>query len=70
MIVKIQMPLSSSEKDPPCFVYNKDKSIEQFFSIPEDLKNFMRGRAKAYFYTEIDQEKRLVLKEEAPWQSW
>lgn len=68
MILKVQLPLASTEINPPALVYNEDQSI--YLHLPvENVSARMRGRPKVYFYaTERDGD--LYLDDEAPEQLW
>lgn len=67
-IVKIQMPLESSEPIPRALIYNRDRSILIFRPI-EDVKDMMDGEVKKFFFLQIINEKEVALRE-APWQEW
>jgi len=52
MIVKLQKPLASSERDPPWLVYNQSRSFRQFLqpnSIPAHIHKAMKDRNKGFF---------------------
>lgn len=53
MIVKIQMPLESTLKNPPCLVYNQDRSVEFHWPIDPQLKCLLGGEPKKYFEARV-----------------
>jgi len=55
MIVKVQIPLASSEPEPMALVYNEDRSVEMRIPIDIGLEVWMEGRAKAFFEAEIEE---------------
>ncbi len=69
IIVKVQLPLISSEKGPPAYVYSKDKVFQCFVTVNEDLINIMDDEPKKFFYANI-KNGTVNLLEEAPWQEW
>lgn len=71
MIVKVQIPLSSSESEPMALVYDQSRKYEIFMPVTEELKKEMSGSPKRYFYAYYDKnEKNTVLVRPAPSQSW
>ena len=69
MIVKVQVPLSSNEEDPPALVYNKDRSVQHGVPVTWELIDALDGKPKAFFYASV-RRTRLVLHRKAPWQTW
>lgn len=68
-IVKIQMPVMSSESDPSALLYNKSRSFE--VQIPaSQLKSKMKDSYKKFFYVKFKKPSGFTLLEEAPWQDW
>ena len=70
MIVKVQLPLSSNQKDPPAFIYDEKKEVEMFVPITKELLEHMDGEPKKYFKAHILKDGTLMLDEEAEEQSW
>lgn len=70
MIVKIQLPMSSTEYEPQALVYDKDKKMI-FCTLPisKDLVNRMDGRLKGYFHA-ILKNGELTIGDGAPEQEW
>lgn len=76
MIVKVQLPLYSTEKNPQALVYNKTRSIKMLVDVtPELLKWMSLGEEleppepKLFFKAHIKGDK-LVLNDYAKWQEW
>lgn len=69
LIVKIQVALFSSQKNPPALICSQDRTIEEFCdaSLVADI---MLERPKAYFKAHIDKNKKLVIGEEVEEQKW
>jgi hypothetical protein len=55
MILKLQMPIYSSEEEPKIYAYNRDKSFQGYMSITEDLRNLFNSRMKIYVDAEINE---------------
>jgi hypothetical protein len=70
MIIKLQVPLASSEPNPKALVYNQDRSVEQMFPISPEIMKLMKGRPKAYFVAKINADQELEILAEATPQSW
>ena len=52
MIVKLQRPLASTERDPPWLVYNQSRSFRQFIpanSLPAHVHKAMTERDRGFF---------------------
>lgn len=75
-IVKVQLPLFSSDGNAGVLVYNEDQSILQELPIRsvrevKELKRQMDGESKGYFWARIEDDgKGLILTRPAPWQQW
>ena len=69
MIVKVQLPLFSSEKNPPALIYNKDRKIYATVPVTEEVVELMGDSAKEFFHAEIE-DGNIVLGDKAPWQKW
>jgi hypothetical protein len=67
-IVKVQLPLATSEPKPKAMIYNKDRSVHMFTDV-DMVKNKMGKEKKLYFNAIVDGDS-LTLLERAPWQSW
>ena len=70
MIVKVQMPIITTEKYLVCLIYNEDRSVLAEMSVTKELKKEMKGELKKYFNAHTDKKKFIILDEEAPEQSW
>jgi hypothetical protein len=54
MIFKIQLPLETDLEIPQCFVYNKDRSVQFFFPLTEDIIEVADGSPKIFIEGEYD----------------
>lgn len=70
MIVKVQLPLSSTLASPPALVYSKDRKCMMKWQVNDELKQKMNGKVKAYFNTKKNDKGRLVLLDEVAEQAW
>jgi hypothetical protein len=48
-VVKLQVPIFSSDPHAQCLVYNEDRSFETFVPMDENIERAMKGRPKAFF---------------------
>lgn len=48
MIVKIQIPLMSSEENAEALVYNQTRSFQAHMPIDDTIKKFMNGEYKKF----------------------
>jgi len=69
-IVKVQMPVESSEETPKALVYTEGKKFMDFLTIDNKLKKKMGTDLKVYFYADIEAGGEVTLHGRAPWQSW
>lgn len=69
MIVKIQVPLSSSLKNPPALVYNEDRTVDFHIEVSV-VADIMLERPKAYFHAVLKKDGGLVIGKEAGDQPW
>lgn len=73
MIVKIQIPLSTNEKNPLALVYNEDRSFETFIPIGDELLWWMDGEPKAFFNVtlkKVRHETEMKIDSEVEFQDW
>lgn len=68
-IVKVQIPLSSSETNPPALVYDESRKWNQTIPVTEELLRACGSRMKGYFYAEVSSNG-VTLIGPAPLQSW
>lgn len=47
-VFKIQVPLHSSEENPPLLVYNRSRSIYFQLGVTDELRALIAGKAKVY----------------------
>lgn len=71
-IFKIQLPITSSEKDPPAFVYNENKTV--MLTIPtQEIEHLFEGDTslyKGYFFGIIENGTIRFLPGKLPFQNW
>jgi hypothetical protein len=70
MIIKVQLPLYSNEKNPEAFIYNEDRSVTVMLPVSQDIIDAMDGEPKKYFHATVSKKGILNIKAEAPWQDW
>ena len=68
-IVKVQVPLESSEPDPHILIYNEDKSIFETFPMTDEMHEAFT-EPKSFQFARLRKDGMLVLCGEAPWQDW
>ena len=59
-IVKIQLPITSSEPDPPALAYDQSHSYIAEVPITAELHRMMRGRLKAYFHAKLEGDELVI----------
>lgn len=70
VIVKVQVSVAGNE-GPQVLIYTKGRAQMWQGEVSSEIREQMRGRAKAFFYAETGLDGYLGLtKEEAPWQQW
>lgn len=70
VIVKVQMPLFTTEKEPLALVYDAEARIPPTMVPVKDLAGlFGRGEVKKFFYAEVV-DGVLKIGGPAPWQEW
>jgi len=65
-IVKVQIPIITSETIKLALIYNESRSIQFQIPVTKKLIKKMQGEFKQFFF--IDTENNITGK--APWQSW
>jgi hypothetical protein len=70
MIVKVQVPLASSETNAPALVYDEARSFNLYFACTPELMERLNGRPKAYFEAKLNEKQELELGQEVPMQRW
>lgn len=63
MIVKVQLPLVTSETKPKALIYNSDRSVYLMVDV-DHVVGMLKGRNKAFFEASINEKKELVLGKE------
>lgn len=74
LIVKVQVPLYSSDGNAGILVYDKNREIMTELSLRTrkercELLRVLGGEPKGYFYAKME-DKELILMGVAPWQNW
>jgi hypothetical protein len=76
-IVKVQIPLVTTERKPWALIYNSDRSVEEMFPITCGLLKRLDSQPKSFWYAKYAPdpggrpgEFRLHLLRKAPWQEW
>lgn len=69
-IFKIQVPLHSSEENPPLLVYNRNRSVFFQMDMTPTLKSLIAGRYKVYVLGYIDENQIFQVVHEAKSQNW
>jgi hypothetical protein len=75
IIVKVQVPLFSSDAYVDVLVYNEDRSVMSELPMRsewerEELLDTLGDEPKGYFYAKPDGKGGLILTGEAPYQDW
>lgn len=63
MIVKVQLPIVTSEQIPKALLYDRSRRFEMFHPITDHIREQMRGRPKAFFEVDLSQGEPLLVKE-------
>lgn len=69
-ILKVQVPLSSNDPNPPCLVYNEDKSITTFVSMDEQVLMMCGDRPKVYVEANLWSDGTLQILRDVGEQEW
>lgn len=69
-IVKVQLPLESSEETPKALVTTEGRKFYDFLTIDDALLKKMGKNVKVFFYATITDSGEVTLHGRAPWQSW
>lgn len=67
-IVKVQVPLMTTEPEAKALIYNKSRTFEVYVPVDNVIKK-MGGDFKKFFYVKF-KTKGFELHGEAPWQEW
>lgn len=68
-IVKMQVPLMSSDPEAQALVYNEDRDVEMFLEITPKIKKLMGTEHKKFFEIKM-QGNRFEFVKEVPDQNW
>lgn len=69
-VVKVQQSLASSDRQRRMLIYDQSRKVYFEGELTPVVERALAGRAKAYFYYELDAGNQIVLGTEAPAQSW
>lgn len=69
MILKVQLPLLTTEKLNTVLVYNKSRSVMAQLPEPKGLRKAMKGEPKAFFKGHT-KDGFIYLDEITSWQDW
>jgi hypothetical protein len=64
LIVKIQWPVTTTEKVPQMLIYNKDRSFQTTWPATEEYKQFFKNRLKFYVHAKFKKGELILGKEE------
>lgn len=69
-VFKIQVPLHSSEENPPLLVYNRSRSIYFQLDMTDELRKLTAGKAKIYVLGYIDEKQIFQIEHKMRDQRW
>lgn len=69
-VFKIQVPLHSSEENPPLLVYNRSRSIYFQLGMTDELRALTVGKAKIYVLGYIDKNQIFQIINQVKDQRW
>jgi hypothetical protein len=70
MIVKIQLPLVSTEPVPLALVYNEDRSYQVQIPVTAEIKKRMGEDVKAFFELHVGPGFETYIGKRVAWRSW
>jgi hypothetical protein len=69
LIVKVQLPLVTTDPDPYALVYDRSRELQAMVPVTPELLAGMGGEVKCFFYAEVSDDG-LTLDRQAPFQDW
>jgi len=76
-ILKVQIPIVTTEPDPVILVYNQDRSIEAMLPLTPKVRRFLKGKLKSFWVAHAvpdlkagNGKYQICLDRPAPWQEW
>lgn len=68
-IVKVQVPLCSSEADAPCLVYDRNRQRQFFMPVDEQFRQDCAATGKAYYRVKVKGDEVTILErvKDQPW---
>ncbi len=76
MIVKVQVPIVSSEPRPMVLIYDQRRTVEQLLPLSRAVKRALAGDLKSFWYAHtipdpsVPRGVVVSLDARAPWQEW
>jgi hypothetical protein len=76
MVVKVQIPIVTNEAVPQVLIYNRARTIEQFFPLTANLRKTLGNELKSFWRARlipdpaVPGEKMLSLEKQATWRNW
>lgn len=68
-VIKLQRPVVTNDPNPQVLAYNKDRSIETFFPINDEMLALFGDEFKVYYWYAVD-GKDIVLGDQVKGQRW
>lgn len=69
-VLKIQLPIVTTDPEPKALIYNEDKSIETWVKVEAVVKLFKEDEFKIFMYGEFHNGIIQLTGQRAPWQEW
>lgn len=69
-IVKVQIPLVTSDPTPQVLVYDRDRRLEQYLPMTQEVLDVMNGETKRYFWARLRGTELSLLNKVVGEQSW
>lgn len=70
MIVKVQVPIFSTEDQDLALIYNENRTFQHQIPVDKHIKSKMRGEFKQFFHLEKFENGKITLGKQAVWQGW
>jgi hypothetical protein len=75
-IVKVQLPIVTSEPAPMALIYNRDRSVGNMVPVTAKLRRLVRDELKSFWFAHLIPDPNQLgaflvsLARPAPWQEW
>lgn len=63
MIIKMQLPLATTQETARALAYNEDRTWERFIDLDQDILKLMGGRPRAFFEVAVRGDQIRFIKE-------